>query len=89
MSTLDSLFLVPTPINEPVRNYAPGDASRSSLKARLKSMGSEKIEIPLLIGGREVRTGNKRRVVMPHSHREVVAEFQFHGCNAYTEDNSQ
>jgi 1-pyrroline-5-carboxylate dehydrogenase len=79
----DAIFRVPTPVNEPVRSYAPGDAAgdaqRKSLKAALKKMASERLDIPCIIGGKEVRTGNKRPVVMPHSHREVVAEFHLAG----------
>lgn len=75
----DAIFRIPTPVNEPIRAYAPGDASRLSLKARLASMASEKIEIPCIIGGKEIRTGNKKAVVMPHSHREVIAEFHLAG----------
>ena len=75
----DAIFQVPQPINEPVRSYAPGDAHRASLKAALKSMAAERIEIPLVIGGKEIRTGNKRQVVMPHSHGEVLADFHLAG----------
>ena len=75
----DAIFRVPTAVNEPVRAYGAGDPHRESLKARLRSMGSEKVEIPLVIGGKEVRTGNKRAVLMPHSHREIVAEFHLAG----------
>ena len=48
---------VPTPVNEPNKSYAPGSPERVELKARLKAMASEKIDIPLIIGGREIRTG--------------------------------
>src|SRR5436305_7419464 len=75
----DSVFLVPRPANEPVRSYAPNDPARASIKARLKSMASERVEIPCFIGGKEIRTGNKRQVVMPHSHREVLADFHLAG----------
>ncbi|MCM2279086.1 MAG: L-glutamate gamma-semialdehyde dehydrogenase [Oligoflexia bacterium] len=75
----DGTFHVPHPVNEPVRAYAPGDAHRASLKARLKAMAAERIEIPCVIGGKEVRTGTKRQVVMPHSHREVLADFHVAG----------
>ncbi|MBL7717052.1 MAG: L-glutamate gamma-semialdehyde dehydrogenase [Bdellovibrionales bacterium] len=65
--------------NEPVRSYDPktalGQAQIQSLKARLDSMSREKIEIPLIIGGKEVRTGKTRTVVMPHDHGHVLAEF--------------
>ncbi len=72
-------FTVPKPANEPVRSYAPGDATRESLKTRLKQMAAEKIEIPCIIGGKEIRTGNKRQCVMPHSHQEVLADFHLAG----------
>jgi 1-pyrroline-5-carboxylate dehydrogenase len=75
----DAVFRVPTPINEPVYPYAPGDAARDKLKERLKSMSAERLDIPCYIGGKEVRTGNKRQVRMPHSHREIVAEFHLAG----------
>ena len=80
----DAIFRVPAPINEPVRSYSPSDeagkAQRQSLKAALKRMAGERIEIPCIIGGKEVRTGDKRKVVMPHSHQEVVAEFHLAGA---------
>jgi 1-pyrroline-5-carboxylate dehydrogenase len=73
----NSGFRVPYPVNEPVRTYAPGSPERASLKLALKY---EKIEIPLVIGGKEVRTGNLRKVVMPHAHGEVLAEFHLAGA---------
>lgn len=76
----NSGFRIPAPVNEPVRLYAPGSPERERLKARLSAMEKEKIEIPLVIGGKEVRTGNTRKVVMPHSHGEVLAEFHLAGA---------
>ncbi|MBU6376540.1 MAG: hypothetical protein KGQ59_11130, partial [Bdellovibrionales bacterium] len=59
MSTIDSIEM---PQNEPVRAYSPaipeGQSQRASLKARLEAMAAEKLEIPLVIGGQEVRTEN-------------------------------
>ncbi|MEK6577638.1 MAG: L-glutamate gamma-semialdehyde dehydrogenase [Bdellovibrionota bacterium] len=72
-------FRVPLPLNEPVRGYEPGSPNRTSLKARLKTMSTERIEITCFLGGREVRTGNKKTVVMPHSHKEVLADFHLAG----------
>ena len=76
---LDSAFAgvrrVPTPINEPNRTYAPGTPERAELKARLKEMAAEKIEIPLVIGGKEIRTGRLEKSVMPHNHQHVLAEY--------------
>lgn len=71
-------FRVPTPVNEPVRTYAPGSPERESLKLHLQK--AAKIEIPLVIGGKEVRTGTLRKVVMPHAHGEVLAEFHLAGA---------
>ena len=65
---------IPTPINEPIRSYAPGSSERKELKARLRTMSSERIDIPLVIGGREVRTGNTAPTAMPHDHRHVLAD---------------
>ena len=66
---------VPEPVNDQTRSYAPGTPERAELKARLASMASEKIEIPLVIGGKEIRTGNIDHVVMPHDHRHVLADY--------------
>ncbi len=64
---------VPPPVNEPVRSYAPGSPERAELKSRLKAMSGERGDIPLVIGGREVRTGNTAKTVMPHDHDHVLA----------------
>ncbi len=65
---------VPPPVNEPVLSYAPGTPERAALKARLDEMAAETIEIPLLIGGEEIRTGDTLDVVMPHDHGHVLAK---------------
>ncbi len=66
---------VPPPINEPVRTYAPGTPERAELKTRLSAMAGERIDIPLIIGGREVRTGDTAQAVMPHAHGHVLADW--------------
>jgi 1-pyrroline-5-carboxylate dehydrogenase len=66
---------VPPPVNDPVRAYAPGSPEKAELKARLKAMAGERLEIPLLIGGKEVRSGDKAQAVMPHDHRHVLADW--------------
>ena len=48
---------IPHPVNEPNLGYLPGSPERAELKARLKAMAGEKIDIPLIIGGKEIRTG--------------------------------
>ena len=65
---------VPTPKNDPILTYAPGTPERAALKARLAEMTGEVIEIPLIIGGEEIRTGDTLDVVMPHDHGHVLAK---------------
>ena len=65
---------IPSPVNEPVLSYAPGTPERAALKSELKSQSSRVVEIPLIIGGKEVRTGKTRDVVMPHCHKHVLAK---------------
>ena len=66
---------IPPPSNDPVRSYAPGSPERTELKARLTSMAASRIEIPLVIGGVEVSTGDLAQAVMPHSHTHVLADW--------------
>lgn len=66
-------FHTPTPVNEPVKGYAPGSPERASLSAELARMSGAQLEIPLVIGGREVRTGDFETVSMPHRHGHVLA----------------
>jgi 1-pyrroline-5-carboxylate dehydrogenase len=64
---------VPTAINEPILSYAPGSPERAALKSALEKMAGEQVEIPLLIGGKEVRTGKLGQTRMPHAHQHVLA----------------
>jgi 1-pyrroline-5-carboxylate dehydrogenase len=66
---------VPPPVNEPVKSYAPGSPEKVALKARLASMAKERVDIPLIIGGREIRTGDTAQSVMPHDHAHVLADW--------------
>jgi 1-pyrroline-5-carboxylate dehydrogenase len=70
-----SVRRVPPPFNEPVRDYAPGSADRAGLKARLAAMQGECPEVPLVIGGKEVRTGDVVNATAPHKHRHVIAKW--------------
>ena len=70
---IDSNLRVPAPANEPVLAYAPGSPERAQLKEALQRMSGERIEIPLVIGGKQVRTGRTQEVHMPHRHRHVLA----------------
>jgi 1-pyrroline-5-carboxylate dehydrogenase len=66
--------VVPTPVNDPPKSYAVGSAERAEIKTRLASMADERIDIPIIIGGREIRTGRTTQAVMPHVHRHVLAD---------------
>ena len=61
------------PKNEPIRSYAPGSPERVSLKKRLTEMLAEHIEIPLIIGGKEYKTGKIAHCVCPHDHKHILA----------------
>ncbi|HYY04335.1 MAG TPA: L-glutamate gamma-semialdehyde dehydrogenase [Gaiellaceae bacterium] len=67
------LFRPSPPQNEPVKSYAPGSPERAELQARLREMKSQQIELPLVIGGEEVRTGATFEAVMPHDKDHVLA----------------
>ena len=75
MSSFAGVRRVPAPVNEPIRHYPPGSGERRALRARLTAMATERIDIPLIVGGAEVRTGTVRQAVMPHNHRHVLADW--------------
>jgi 1-pyrroline-5-carboxylate dehydrogenase len=72
MST-HAIFRVPEPVNEPVRSYAPGTPERDELRLRLQELESQQLDIPLVIGGEEVRTGDTFQAVEPHNRSHVLA----------------
>jgi len=68
------MFTTPHPINEPILGYAPGSPEKAALKAKLAELGGSVLDIPLVIGGKEVRTGKTIDVTSPHDHRKVLAK---------------
>ncbi len=72
---------IPVPANEPLRSYAPGSADKQSLKLRLDQMLAEQVEIPLIIGGEEVRSGKTGRAVCPHEHGHVLGTYHQAGAD--------
>jgi len=70
---------IPPPVNETIRSYAPGSPEKASLKARIRQMLGERIEMPLIIGGKEVRTGKTAEAVCPHDHRHVLGTYHLAG----------
>ena len=71
----NAVFNFPLPANEPVKSYLKGSPERVALEAELKRQSGIQLDIPLIIGGKEVRTGNTGKVVMPHDHAHVLATY--------------
>jgi 1-pyrroline-5-carboxylate dehydrogenase len=68
-------FKVPTPINEPVKSYAPGSPERAELKGMLAKMRAEVADIPMYIGGQAVHTGQLGRLAPPHDHAHTLGHY--------------
>ncbi|WP_299526423.1 L-glutamate gamma-semialdehyde dehydrogenase [Winogradskyella sp.] len=68
-------FNVPIAVNEPVKSYAPGTPEREAVLEAYKSMFNSKVEVPLYINGKDVKTGNTRTMSPPHDHQHVVGEY--------------
>lgn len=66
---------VPDPKNEPVRPYGPGCPGKAPLKAKLKEMSSEQIEISMIIGGKDVHSNDLGNCIMPHNHQHILAKY--------------
>jgi len=73
------IYNVPVPVNEPVKQYAPGSAERTELKKMLAELRSQELDIPMYIGGKEVRSGQKARLAPPHDHKHTLGHFHKSG----------
>lgn len=71
----NAIFNLTLPDNEEVKSYAPGTPERELLKAKLAEMQNQQIDIPLIIGGKEIRTGNTENIVLPHNHKKVLGKY--------------
>ena len=72
---MNTIFQVPKPVNEPILGYAPGAPERAELKARLSELRGQVIDIPLIIGGKEVRTGRTADIIIPHENKKIIGRF--------------
>ena len=79
---LNARISVPTPHNEPVRTYSPDSPEKHALKWQLAEFSGSQLDIPLIVGGKEVTTGDLGRCVLPHDHGTTVATY--HKGNAAT-----
>jgi len=68
-------FKIPVPKNEPVFSYGPGSVERDKLKAAIESLKKTYIEAPMIIGGKEVKTGTKVEMTCPHDHKHVLGHY--------------
>jgi len=69
------IFKVPVAKNEPVRTYAPGSPERESIQAKLTEMRSVEMELPMIIGGKEVTTDRRKRIAPPHDHKHTLGYY--------------
>jgi 1-pyrroline-5-carboxylate dehydrogenase len=70
------IFRPPPAVNEPILSYLPGSTERAELKERLEQMSSERVHVPMVIGGRRVETGTTFEAVMPHRRAHVLADVE-------------
>ncbi len=71
----NGIFSIPFPENDPIRSYAPGTRDREILKKRMEELKSEVLDIPIIIGGKEIRTGNTATCVIPHKHSHLLGTY--------------
>ena len=76
----NSIFKTPTPVNEVVRSYAPGSADRKDLQAEIAQLKSKTHDIPMFIGGKEVRTGEKVEMRPPHETKHLLGHYHKGGA---------
>ncbi len=72
---INALTKIPAPVSEPVLSYTPGTPEKKALKDQLKKMLGQEVEIPLIIGGKEVRTGDLADCRCPHDHRHLLGRY--------------
>ena len=68
-------FTIKEAVNEPIKDYKPGSPEKASLKSKLEELKSQTFDIPIIIGGKEIRTGNTGNCVMPHNHQHILATY--------------
>lgn len=68
-------FEIPFPENDPIRGYESGSRDKDILKKRLKELKSQTLDIPIIIGGKEIRTGNTANCIIPHEHKTVIGTY--------------
>ncbi|MDP1727736.1 MAG: L-glutamate gamma-semialdehyde dehydrogenase [Bacteroidota bacterium] len=82
---MNGFFKVPVPVNEPVLNYAPGSSERKALKDAIQDARSKQLDIPMYIGGNEIRSGKTSELRPPHDHRHVLGQFHISDASHVTD----
>lgn len=72
---MNSVISLPEPYNEPVKQFAPGSPERAALKAELDRQLNTRVDVPVIINGEAVYTGNVQDMVCPHDHGHVLGQF--------------
>jgi 1-pyrroline-5-carboxylate dehydrogenase len=72
---MTGFFNVPLPVNEPVKSYAPGSKEREELQKMYKELKGQKLDIPMYIGGEEVRSDKTVAIAPPHDHKHIIGHF--------------
>jgi len=68
----NGVFHIPQPANEPVLDYAPGSPEREELRTKLNELSSTGTDVPIIIGGEEIRNGKPVNILCPHNHKNVL-----------------
>ena len=69
------IYQLPDVKNEPVKSYAPGSPERAALKQKLEELNRGGVDLPMIINGKEVRTGNLQDIRPPHNHRHLLGSY--------------
>ena len=67
--------IIPKPINEPIKSFAPGTLEKDSLKKCIQDLKSKKIEVPLIIGGEEIKSNHLSEMHVPHDHKHILGNY--------------
>lgn len=76
---INAYFQIKLPENEPIKSYMPGSPERVALKAELEKQLANPVEIPIIIGGKEIHTENKGKMICPHDHQKILGEYYIAG----------
>ena len=77
MSNLN--FTIKDAVNEPIQGYLPNSPEKKSIKEKINELKTQTFDIPIIINGQEIRTGNTNQCVMPHNHKHVLANYHMAG----------